>query len=122
MAIKALIEHWFSFMLGKLKRHPDAFKKLLAPHWGDELDEGAQKTFYLYMTALDRRVHWNACFYIAEKYYNQYFDKSRSEWVVYNPSAALVATVRRAVFDDDVFAWACCDVDITCQASVDIEF
>ena len=72
--IKALIEHWFSFMLGTLKKHPEAFKKLLA--------EGAQKTFYVYMIALDRKVHWNECFYIAEKYYNQYFDKSCSEWVV----------------------------------------
>ena len=119
MAIKALIEHWFSFTLGKLKKHPEALKKLLALHWGDKLDEGAQKTFYVYMTVLDRRVHWNACFYIAEKYYNQYFDKSCSEWVVHNPSAALVATVRRAVLDDYVFSWAYRDVDITCQASDD---
>ena len=114
MAIKALIEHWFSFMLGKLKRHPEAFKKLLAPHWGDKLDEGAQNTFYVYMTELDRKVHWNACFYIAEKYYKKYFDESCSEWVVHNPSAALVATVRRAFFDDYVFTWAYSDVDIRC--------
>ena len=60
MVIKALIEQWFSLLLGKLKKHPEAFKKLLAPHWGDKLDEGAQKTFYVYMTALDRKVHWNA--------------------------------------------------------------
>ena len=119
MVIKALIEHWFSFMLGKLKKHPEAFKKLLALHWGDKLDEGAQKTCYVYMIALDRRVHWNACSYSAEKYYNQYFDKSCSEWVVHNPSAALVATVRMAFFDDYVFAWAFLVVEMRSQASTD---
>jgi len=69
------------------------------------------------MISLDPKVHWNACWYIAEKYYNKYFDESCSEWVVDNPSAALVATVRKAFFDDYVFAWAYLDVDVTCQAS-----
>ena len=87
-------------------------KKRLAFHW-DRLDEGARKTFHGFMISLDPKVHWNACWYIAEKYYKKYFDESYSEWVVDNPSAALVSTVRKAFSDDDVFARAYLDVDET---------
>ena len=119
MPIRALYEQWFSYMLAKLKRLPDDSKTRLAFHWQYKLDEGARKTLYHYMYSVDSKVCWSACFYIAEQYYNKDFDESRSVWVVDNPSAALIATVRRAFFDDYVFAWAYLDVDIRCQASRD---
>jgi hypothetical protein len=118
MPIRALYERWFIFFLAKLKRLPDESKKTLALHWG-RLDEDARKTFHGFMTSLDPKVHWDACWYIAEKYYNEYFDESCSEWVVDNPSVALVATVRKAFSHDYVFAWAYLESDVTCQASGD---
>lgn len=118
MPIRALYEQWFIFLLAKLKRLPDESKKTLALHWG-RLDEDARKTFHGFMTSLDPKVHWDACWYIAEKYYNEYFDESCSEWVVDNPSVALVATVRKAFSHDYVFAWAYLESDVTCQASGD---
>ena len=118
MPIRALYEQWFSYLLTKLERLPDESKKRLAFHW-DRLDKGARKTFHGFMISLDPKVHWDGCWYIAEKYYKKYFDESCSEWVVYNPSAALVATLRKAWFDDYVFAWAYLDVDGTLQASGD---
>jgi hypothetical protein len=118
MPIRALYEQWFSFLLAKLKRRPGDSTKRLALHWG-MLDEEARRTFYGFMTLLDPKVHWDACWYIAEKYYKEYFDESCSEWVVDNPSVALVATVRRAFSHDFAFAWAYLDVDVTCQASGD---
>ena len=118
MPIRALYEQWFSYLLVRLERLPDESKKKLAFHW-DRLDKGARKYFYDFMSSLDPKVHWDGCWYIAEKYYKKYFDESCSEWVVYNPSAALVATLRKAWFDDYVFAWAYLDVDVTLQASGD---
>ena len=118
MPIRALYEQWFSYLLARLERLPDESKKRLAFHWG-RLDEAARKTFHGFMISLDPKVHWNACWYIADQYCKKYFDESCFEWVVRNPSAALVATVRRAFFDDYVFAWAYRDVDITRQASDD---
>ena len=116
--IRALYEQWFSYLLARLERLRDESKKRLAFHW-DRLDKGARKYFYDCMSSLDPKVHWDGCWYIAEKYYKKYFDESCSEWVVYNPSAALVATLRKAWFDDYVFAWAYLDVDGTLQASGD---
>ena len=118
MPIRALYEQWFSFLLAKLKRRPGDSTKRLALHWG-MLDEDARQTFYGFMTLLDPKVHWDACWYIAEKYYKQYFDESCSEWVVVNPSVALVATLRRVFSHDSAFAWAYLDEDVTCQASGD---
>jgi hypothetical protein len=118
MPIRALYEQWFSFLLAKLKRRPGESTKRLAFHW-ERLDENARQTFHGFMTPLDPKVHWDACWYIAEKYYKQYFDESCSEWLVVNPSVALVATLRGVFCHDIAFAWAYLDEDVTCQVSVD---
>ena len=118
MPIRALYEQWFSFLLAKLKRRPGESTKRLEFLW-ERLEESARQTFHVFMTPLDPKVHWDACWYIAEKYYEEYFDESCSEWVVDNPSVALVATVRQAFSHDYVFAWAYLNVEVTCQASGD---
>jgi hypothetical protein len=119
MPLRPEYEQAFSFTLKRLECHQDESKRRLASHWCDNLDEGARKILHVYLISLDSKDYFSACFYIAEQYTIKYFDESCLEWVVRNPSAALVATVRRAFFDDYVFAWAYLDVDVTCQASGD---
>ena len=119
MPLRPEYEQAFSFTLKRLECHQDESKRRLASHWCDNLDEGARKILHVYLISLDSKDYFSACFYIAEQYTIKYFDESCLEWVVRNPSAALVATVKRAFFDDYVFAWAYLDVDVTCQASGD---
>ena len=119
MPLRPEYEQAFSFTLKRLEGHHDDSKRWLASHWRHNLDEGARKILHGYLISLDSKDYFSACFYIAEQYIIKYFDESRLVWVVSNPSAALVATVRRAFFDDYVFAWAYLDVDVTCQASGD---
>ena len=119
MPLRPEYEQAFGFTLKRLEGHHDDSKRRLASHWRHNLDEGARKILHGYLISLDSEDYFRACFYIAEQYIIKYFDESRLKWVVLNPSAALVATVRRAFFDDYVFAWVYLDVDIPCQASGD---
>jgi len=103
----------------RLEGHHDDSKRRLASHWCVNLDEGARKILHEYLISLDSKDYFSAFFYIAEQYTIKYFDESCLEWVVRNPSAALVSTVRKAFFDDYVFARAYLDVDVTFQACGD---
>ena len=106
MPLRPEYEQAFSVTLKRLEGHRDESKRRLASHWCDNLDEGARKILHEYLISLDSKDYFSACFYIAEQNIVKYFDESCFEWVVGNPSAALVETVRRAFFDDYVFAWA----------------
>jgi len=113
MPLRPEYEQAFSFTMKRLEGHPDDSKRRLASHWGVHLDEGARRTLHEYLISLDSKDYFSAFFYIAEQYAIKYFDESCLEWVVRNPSAALVSTVRKAFSDDDVFARAYLDVDET---------
>ena len=106
-----LYRPWFVIMMTKLSRHDDEAKKRLAEHWSCDVDDGAQRTLYLYVDWLCGKVHYKALLYIAERYTSWFFNESSSCWEVVNPSAALVWILRWTFWYDHSFDLAFLGVD-----------